>query len=191
MKTAVLGNFRPPPHPNNSLSPGDHDGTPKKVPHGNTKPGPFNKDRVEFVAPKRADLERESRELQARDSAGEGSSCAEQCDESNRDADQEAEDAGLVVVVLDELLDAVAGGLGFLALGRVSLSVAVLGLDGLLFLLARLEALGGANLGLAGLVALLLGDGGTFLTRGRGGGCLLYTSPSPRDRTRSRMPSSA
>ena len=25
----------------------------------------------------------------------------------------------------------------------------------------------------------------------RGGGCLLYTSPSPRDRTRSRMPSSA
>ena len=24
-----------------------------------------------------------------------------------------------------------------------------------------------------------------------GGGCLLYTSPSPRDRTRSRMPSSA
>ena len=26
---------------------------------------------------------------------------------------------------------------------------------------------------------------------GRIGGCLLYTSPSPRDRTRSRMPSSA
>ena len=26
---------------------------------------------------------------------------------------------------------------------------------------------------------------------GRGEGCLLYTSPSPRDRTRSRMPSSA
>ena len=26
---------------------------------------------------------------------------------------------------------------------------------------------------------------------GRLGGCLLYTSPSPRDRTRSRMPSSA
>ena len=25
----------------------------------------------------------------------------------------------------------------------------------------------------------------------RGGSCLLYTSPSPRDRTRSRMPSSA
>ena len=27
--------------------------------------------------------------------------------------------------------------------------------------------------------------------RGQGSGCLLYTSPSPRDRTRSRMPSSA
>ena len=26
---------------------------------------------------------------------------------------------------------------------------------------------------------------------GRGNSCLLYTSPSPRDRTRSRMPSSA
>ena len=26
---------------------------------------------------------------------------------------------------------------------------------------------------------------------GKGGTCLLYTSPSPRDRTRSRMPSSA
>ena len=26
---------------------------------------------------------------------------------------------------------------------------------------------------------------------GQYGGCLLYTSPSPRDRTRSRMPSSA
>ena len=31
-----------------------------------------------------------------------------------------------------------------------------------------------------------------YLTRLRGAGaCLLYTSPSPRDRTRSRMPSSA
>ena len=34
---------------------------------------------------------------------------------------------------------------------------------------------------------------GDTLTRvvGRAGSCLLYTSPSPRDRTRSRMPSSA
>ena len=33
-----------------------------------------------------------------------------------------------------------------------------------------------------------------FITHGHldhAGGCLLYTSPSPRDRTRSRMPSSA
>ena len=29
------------------------------------------------------------------------------------------------------------------------------------------------------------------LAKAWGGGCLLYTSPSPRDRTRSRMPSSA
>ena len=29
------------------------------------------------------------------------------------------------------------------------------------------------------------------MDRGRTKGCLLYTSPSPRDRTRSRMPSSA
>ena len=35
-----------------------------------------------------------------------------------------------------------------------------------------------------------LAAGGGFLPRGTGR-CLLYTSPSPRDRTRSRMPSSA
>ena len=32
---------------------------------------------------------------------------------------------------------------------------------------------------------------GYIETHGRVGTCLLYTSPSPRDRTRSRMPSSA
>ena len=31
----------------------------------------------------------------------------------------------------------------------------------------------------------------SFSTIGNGNTCLLYTSPSPRDRTRSRMPSSA
>ena len=36
----------------------------------------------------------------------------------------------------------------------------------------------------------VLRDGG-FLTMDEDGFCLLYTSPSPRDRTRSRMPSSA
>ena len=35
------------------------------------------------------------------------------------------------------------------------------------------------------------GDGIALLIFGGTGGCLLYTSPSPRDRTRSRMPSSA
>ena len=35
------------------------------------------------------------------------------------------------------------------------------------------------------------GHQGVQGTAGSSGGCLLYTSPSPRDRTRSRMPSSA
>ena len=44
------------------------------------------------------------------------------------------------------------------------------------------------------IVAALEGADMVFVTAGMGGGtgtCLLYTSPSPRDRTRSRMPSSA
>ena len=39
--------------------------------------------------------------------------------------------------------------------------------------------------------ALPVGSGGTGSTTLTGAGCLLYTSPSPRDRTRYRMPSSA
>ena len=35
------------------------------------------------------------------------------------------------------------------------------------------------------------GNGSKGTYSGRGSNCLLYTSPSPRDRTRSRMPSSA
>ena len=35
------------------------------------------------------------------------------------------------------------------------------------------------------------GTSRTWLEQGMRKGCLLYTSPSPRDRTRSRMPSSA
>ena len=42
--------------------------------------------------------------------------------------------------------------------------------------------------GLAQTLAELDGGAGAVITSS---GCLLYTSPSPRDRTRSRMPSSA
>ena len=49
---------------------------------------------------------------------------------------------------------------------------------------------------LSGLIMVQTFDGGGTLaigavTAGVVAGCLLYTSPSPRDRTRSRMPSSA
>ena len=37
----------------------------------------------------------------------------------------------------------------------------------------------------------LLGANTNLVLHGGGNTCLLYTSPSPRDRTRSRMPSSA
>ena len=39
--------------------------------------------------------------------------------------------------------------------------------------------------------AALTGAGAVLIFQRSGNGCLLYTSPSPRDRTRSRMPSSA
>ena len=64
--------------------------------------------------------------------------------------------------------------------------------------LARLQARGGTEM-LAPLKEAL-GGGATpdgrirtvlFVTDGQAHNCLLYTSPSPRDRTRSRMPSSA
>ena len=48
--------------------------------------------------------------------------------------------------------------------------------------------------GLAGFVdhfEVALDADGTVVLDDDLGGCLLYTSPSPRDRTRSRMPSSA
>ena len=48
--------------------------------------------------------------------------------------------------------------------------------------------------GTAVVVAPVLGHGGVaggYQKTSKGGDCLLYTSPSPRDRTRSRMPSSA
>ena len=40
-------------------------------------------------------------------------------------------------------------------------------------------------------VSLELVEGEVLALVGESGSCLLYTSPSPRDRTRSRMPSSA
>ena len=56
----------------------------------------------------------------------------------------------------------------------------------------------GFGAGLLGAGVLLLTAGNVYLTLQRGSArlwegviCLLYTSPSPRDRTRSRMPSSA
>ena len=42
----------------------------------------------------------------------------------------------------------------------------------------------------AGMVAGEVSDGRQALQAAKGSHCLLYTSPSPRDRTRSRMPSS-
>ena len=54
----------------------------------------------------------------------------------------------------------------------------------------------GQAFGIAGLTSILFATNPlstetvTYLS-GRTSGCLLYTSPSPRDRTRSRMPSSA
>ena len=56
--------------------------------------------------------------------------------------------------------------------------------------------LGGPSLGTSSVIrtnANTIGENITFLanTNGLSVGCLLYTSPSPRDRTRSRMPSSA
>ena len=51
--------------------------------------------------------------------------------------------------------------------------------NGILFIIAGL-----------GSIAVYMGLGETGLLD-KGHTCLLYTSPSPRDRTRSRMPSSA
>ena len=44
---------------------------------------------------------------------------------------------------------------------------------------------------LAGAVIAVVKDGELFFTKGYGYSCLLYTSPSPRDLSTSRMPSSA
>ena len=80
------------------------------------------------------------------------------------------------------------GNLGLIDTARAAL--ASLGVD--LDHLRTLEpdpALG--NGGLGRLAACFLDSMATMGVAGYGYGCLLYTSPSPRDRTRSRMPSSA
>ena len=48
-----------------------------------------------------------------------------------------------------------------------------------------------AGISLAQEAQTILGATDRLLDMARASGCLLYTSPSPRDRTRSRMPSSA
>ena len=55
------------------------------------------------------------------------------------------------------------------------------------------EEVSTTSVGMAALFGLVVGGIATarVATRGSSGTCLLYTSPSPRDRTRSRMPSSA
>ena len=55
---------------------------------------------------------------------------------------------------------------------------------------ARAAMIRGVNI-LADTVKVTLGPKGRNVVMDKSYGCLLYTSPSPRDRTRSRMPSSA
>ena len=55
---------------------------------------------------------------------------------------------------------------------------------------ARAAMMRGVNI-LADTVKVTLGPKGRNVVMDKSYGCLLYTSPSPRDRTRSRMPSSA
>ena len=63
------------------------------------------------------------------------------------------------------------------------------------FVAAKLESFGievHRGMGKTGVVGVLRGNGDSDRAIGlRADICLLYTSPSPRDRTRSRMPSSA
>ena len=57
------------------------------------------------------------------------------------------------------------------------------------FNMIRIAAFGLVSRGKSAVLNALLGE--KMLQTGALNGCLLYTSPSPRDRTRSRMPSSA
>ena len=60
---------------------------------------------------------------------------------------------------------------------------------------SSLVVIGGSGTGKSVILKCILGlmrvDQGQVFLEGKDMHCLLYTSPSPRDRTRSRMPSSA
>ena len=100
--------------------------------------------------------------------------------------------AGGVVLLMGELLDADDLEVrGHLSLGRglhhfvvfPGGAVAGLAVD------ARLRPGGAVGVGLQIIIAAELAD--VAVKAGGVEGCLLYTSPSPRDRQKSRMPSSA
>ena len=81
---------------------------------------------------------------------------------------------------------------GFRELARSSTvpTVALASLSGLHH--PRIDVCRAGDTWRAGPVDITLQDDSTVVvSRARSGACLLYTSPSPRDRTRSRMPSSA
>ena len=93
-------------------------------------------------------------------------------------------DAAIVMVIV-----AVITVIG-LAINRRALIVSSLGYAA--FALGFLFDGAGMNFGtVIAMTLLLLGGAIIFLGAGWHTACLLYTSPSPRDRTRSRMPSSA
>ena len=63
--------------------------------------------------------------------------------------------------------------------------------DGHIFAFGLSEKEHGADIYASDMIVTRLADGNYSATGGKYYICLLYTSPSPRDRTRSRMPSSA
>ena len=82
------------------------------------------------------------------------------------------------------LVDGEAGAWSFTLIRLISGAV-------MLALLSRFRLREGSWAGAVSLLVYAAGFSFAYLALGAGVGCLLYTSPSPRDRTRSRMPSSA
>jgi hypothetical protein len=91
--------------------------------------------------------------------------------------------AVFVIYFVLDLIDVFANNIAFLAC-FTGLGLCLLGLIGLVIMLGAI---------IFGIVALVQGAGDRKKTAivGIVLGCLLYTSPSPRDRQKSRMPSSA